>query len=429
MNNPLYEKILKETSACVQCGYCLPACPTYASTGRESASPRGRIHLARMAAEQKIDPLRDLAQPIDLCLGCRACEPVCPMDVKYGEILEAAREEIRRLRDAEPDRKHRITRLALRHLFPYPKRLRLLAGIGRTIEHAGLRAALRKTGLIRAFSEKLDWFERALPEIPPSGERPPAGVVFPARGERRMRAALFTGCIMDAVMHRIHGASVKLLTAAGAEVVIPAGQNCCGALHAHQGMTEEAKDLARRNIEAFERSGADFAVTNAGGCGAQMGEYGRLLKGDPEWADRAQRFAGRVRDISEILLECGPLPFSDGPEITVTYQDSCHLLNVQHVRREPRELLQQMPGVRLVEMKGADRCCGSGGIYNLLHFEESMKILDEKMAHVRETGARYVVSGNPGCILQMQIGIERQGLSRQLKSVHLIELLAERCGL
>lgn len=429
MNNPLYEKIYKETNACVQCGYCLPACPTYVSIGKESASPRGRIHLVKMAAEQKIDPLRDLSEPIDLCLGCRACEAVCPMDVKYGEILEAAKADIHRLRAEKPNRKDRLTQLMLKHVFPYPKRLRRLGSIGRFAERTGLRIALRKTGLLRAVSEKMAWFERALPEIPPAKERPPSGEVYAPTGKRKARVVLFTGCIMDAVMHRIHNLSVKLLTAVGAEVVIASGQNCCGALHAHQGMTDMAMELARNNIEAFERSEADWIISNAGGCGAAMKEYGRLLLGDPAWADRAERFAGRLRDISEILLELGPLPYAEGPEITVTYQDSCHLRNVQHVHQEPRALIKQIPGVRFVELEGADRCCASGGIYNLLHFEESMEILDEKMSHVLKTDAHYVVSGNPGCLLQMQIGIERIGLSQWMKSVHLVELLAERCGL
>jgi len=429
MKNRLYEKAYEAANACVQCGYCLPACPTYASMGKESASPRGRIHLVKMAAEEKIDLLRDLKMPLDLCLGCRACETVCPLNVKYGEILEAAREEIHHRQTAHPAPGDRFMWTMLRHVFPYPERLRWLGNLARFLQWSGLRRMLRASGLIRLLPEKAAWFERALPDMPPLRERLRFGQVYPAKGKRKVRVALFTGCVMDAVMYKINRATVNLLTAIGAEVVVPSGQNCCGALHLHQGLAEEAKKLAQKNIEAFEQCEADWIVNNAGGCGAALKEYDRLLADDPEWSPRARRFAEKTKDISEILLEYGPLPYENGPEMIVTYQDSCHLRNVQRVTRAPRALIEQIPGVRLVEMEGADRCCGSGGIYNLLHFSESMTILDEKMERVQETGAQVVVSGNPGCILQMQIGIERAGASRRMRSVHLVELLAERCGL
>jgi len=429
MTNRLYEKAYETANACVQCGYCLPACPTYASMGKESASPRGRIHLVKMAAEGKIDVLRDLAPPIDLCLGCRACEAVCPLNVRYGEILEAAKEEIHRHKSGRPAPGDRVTRLLLKTVFPHPGRLRRLGDLGRFLQASGLLRLVRSTGASRLLPERWAHFAKALPDIPPSGERLRFGHVYPAKGKRKARVALFAGCVMDAAMYRIHRATVNLLTAVGAEVVVPAGQCCCGALHLHQGMAEDARDLARRNIEAFERCEADWIAGNAGGCGAAIKEYDRLFADDPVWTARAWRMAGKLRDISEILLELGPLPYVNGPETVVTYQDSCHLLNVQRVGRAPRTLLEQAPGVRLVEMKGADRCCGSGGIYNLLHFPESMAILDEKMERVRETGAGVVISGNPGCILQLQIGIERAGASRRVRSVHLAEFLAERCGL
>lgn len=382
-----------------------------------------------MAAEQKIDALTDLAGPIDLCLGCRACETVCPLNVKYGEILEAAKEEVYLRRREQPRAGDRLTWFMMKRVFPYPKRMRLAGNIGRFMQVTGMRKALRTTGIIRAFSRKFDAFEKALPALPSTKERLPVGKVIPAASAPKARAAMFNGCIMDAVMYRTNRLTAQLLAAVGVEVVVPDGQNCCGALHAHQGMMDTARELARRNIEAFERSQADYIVNNAGGCGAALKEYAHLLKDDPEWAERAKAFSDKTRDISELLLKFGPLPFIEGPEITVTYQDSCHLRNVQGVGKEPRALLRQIPGVRLVELEGADHCCGSGGIYNLLHYEESMKILDEKMERVRHTGAHLIVSGNPGCILQMQIGIERENAAHRMRSVHLVELLAERCGI
>jgi len=429
MTNRLYEKAYEAANACVQCGYCLPACPTYASMGKESASPRGRIHLVKMAAEGKIDVLRDLRPPIDLCLGCRACEAVCPLNVRYGKILEAAREEIVVQQSARPAPGDRLTRMLLKNVFPHPGRLRRLGDLGRFLQVSGLLRLVRFPGANRLLPERLTYFAKALPAIPPAGERLRFGHAYPARGKRKARVALFAGCVMDAVMFRIHRATVSLLTAVGAEVVVPVGQCCCGALHLHQGMADEARELARRNIEAFERCEADWIVSNAGGCGGAIKEYDRLFADDPEWTARARRLAGKLKDISEILLELGPLPFVNGPEKVVTELASCHLLNLKRVGRTPRVLLEQVPGVRLAEMEGADRCCGSGGIYNLQHFPESMAILDEKMERVRETGAEVVISGNPGCILQLQIGIERAGASRRMRSVHLAEFLAERCGL
>jgi len=448
----LFDKAFREADSCIQCGYCLPACPTYASMGKESASPRGRIHLVKLASEGRIDPLRDLAEPIDLCLGCRACETACPVGVPYGHILEAAKEEIAHAQErsaaqtasaggaAVQVRRGRgtaLTRFALRSLFPHPRRMRLLGGALRLLQRSGMLPALRAGGLIRAVSPKLALFERALPRLPARRrDRLPYGGVAPALGAApRARVALFTGCIMDAVLYRIHELTVGLLTRLGLEVVVVGEQTCCGALHAHQGLAGDARVLARRNIAAFERAQADWVVHNAGGCGAALAEYGHWLRDDVEWAERAERFAAKSRDISQLLVWYGPLPYAASTTDAecaigvVTYQDSCHLRNVQKVTDEPRRLLRSIPGAVYAEMTGSDRCCGSGGIYNLLHYEESMAILDEKMGHVARTGAVTVVSGNPGCMLQLQAGIERSGLAGRMRSVHLVELLAEACGI
>ncbi|NGQ94963.1 (Fe-S)-binding protein [Brevibacillus sp. SYP-B805] len=427
----LFDLAHDATNQCVQCGYCLPACPTYESMGREAASPRGRINLVKMAAEGKIDVLQDLAKPIDLCLGCRACEVACPVGVPYGHILEAAKEVIADAESVQPSagRGSKLKQMVLSHLFPYPRRLRALGNLVWVYQKLGLDKLVRKTGLIRLLPQPMAAFEKVLPRLESPAKRTRRGTVIPAKGVKKASVAFFAGCVMDAMMHRTNRLSIELLSLVGCEVIIPAGQNCCGALHAHQGLADEARELAKANIEAFEQTGADFYVNNAGGCGAILREYDHLLAGEGEWAERADRFAAKSRDITEILVQYGPLPFQQEWEGVITYQDSCHLRNVQGVVTPPRQLLQSIPGATFVELEGSDSCCASGGIYNLLHFEHSMKILDAKMEKVKDTNAATIVTTNPGCLLQMKLGVERQEPAGEMRALHIVEVLAEACGI
>lgn len=417
-----------ETFRCVQCGYCLPACPTYRVLEKESASPRGRIALVKAAAEGKIGVAEHLARPIDLCLGCRACETVCPSGVKYGTILEGAKQAIRAEKQWSPLVKG-FRRFVFQRLFPYPGRLKAVGGLIWLYQKSGLRKAARALRITRKLPFHLGEFERALPDVPPPvsylGKRP---LLQPA-GRPKAKVAFFAGCVMDSLFFDTNRKSVELLAAAGCQIVIPKMQTCCGALHAHAGEAELAKELAKRNIEAFEASGADWYVNNAGGCGAMLAEYGHLLADDPEWAERAKQFARKSRDISVILADLGPLPFRKELPYLITYQDSCHLRNVQKVSAQPRELLRSIPGVRYVELPVADECCGSAGIYSLVEYDASMKVLDRKMEFVKASDAAIVVTSNPGCLLQMRMGIQRAGLENRMKAVHLIELLHEACGL
>ncbi|MFJ7754550.1 (Fe-S)-binding protein [Peribacillus muralis] len=414
------------TNQCVKCGYCLPACPTYESMGMESASPRGRINLVKLAAEGKIDFQKDLSGPIELCLGCRACETACPVGVPYGHILEAAKEAIA---PYTPKKMKKFKKLALVHLFPYPERMTLLGNGVMLYQKSGLSKLVRSSNLLKKISPALAHLEQALPPIESSSKRFKPGTVIPAKGETRLRAAFFTGCIMDSMMSRINRLTIELLTLVGCEVVLPANQSCCGALHSHQGEAMQAKALAKRNIQAFMQIDADVIVNNAGGCGASLQEYEQLLADDREWAGAAMEFSKKSQDISQILHHLGPLPFTEEYRGIVTFQDSCHLRNVQKVQKEPRLLLQSIPGIIYVEMEGYDRCCGSGGIYNLLHFEESMKILDGKMNDLKKTMATTIVTVNPGCQMQMNIGIQKDGSANHIKSMHLVEVLAKACGL
>lgn len=423
----LEEQAWDSALRCVQCGYCLPVCPTYCSMGKESASPRGRINLVKLAAEGKVDVLQDLSEPIDLCLGCRACETACPVQVPYGHILEAAKEAIVAERAEGATWEERLRAGILRHLFPYPRRLRLAGGLLWLFQRAGLHSLLRNAQFLAKRAPAPFHLGTALPRVEAPFRRMRRGSLLPARGPKKGRAAFFAGCIMDEIFHGVNRSTVDLLRHVGLEVTIPKAQRCCGALHAHQGMRAQAKRLAKANICAFEASGAEVYVNNAGGCGAMLREYDRLFQDEPEWRERAARFVEKIRDISEVLVHYGPPTYRKAWEGVIVYQDSCHLRNVQKVVEEPRQLLRSIPGAVYVEMEDSDRCCGSGGIYNLLHFEESIKILDDKMKVVAKTGASTLVTTNPGCHLQMRLGAERRKGSTPLRVRHLVEVLAEVC--
>lgn len=427
----LHDLSYEAANMCVQCGYCLPACPTYESMGNESQSPRGRINLVKMAAEGKIDLQQDLAEPIDLCLGCRACEVACPVNVPYGQIYEAAKEVIS-LQQKEERKKTsagtKVRNQVLNNLFPHQNRLRFLGNATWLYQKTGMNKVAQKMKLVNKVSKPMGQFEKILPPVESPFKRYKYGDIFPPRGTKKMTVAFFPGCIMDAMMSRTNRLTIELLQSVNCEVFIPKGQSCCGALHAHQGSMDEAKELAKANIEAFEASGADYFINNAGGCGAMLREYDHLFKNDAEWHERAKAFVDKTRDITEVLFELGPLPFKKEWDGIITYQDSCHLRNVQGVSEQPRELLRSVPGAAFVEMEGSDRCCASGGIYNLLHFDESMEILDEKMKKARETNAKTIVTTNPGCLLQMKLGVKRSGL-KNARALHIVEVLAEACDI
>jgi glycolate oxidase iron-sulfur subunit len=320
-----------------------------------------------------------------------------------------------------------VQRIVFERVVPNVRLLRFLGGLLWLYEKLGIRRVARALGILKRLPMHLGEFEAALCDFAPPSERLPQGAVYPAVGARRARVAFLTGCVADALLHRTNRRTVQVLCAAGFEVVIARGQTCCGALHAHAGDLATARSLAKRNIAAFEASGAEFYVSSAGGCGAQLREYPHLLHDEPEWATRAAEFARRTRDVCELLDEMDALPALRSLPARVTYQDSCHLANVQKVRAQPREVLRRIPGLELVEMAECDRCCGSAGSFSLRHFDLSMRILDEKMGHLKRTGASVIVAGNPGCLLQLRLGIRRAGLQGSVRALHTIDLLAEAC--
>ncbi len=405
---------------CVHCGLCLAYCPTFSLLGTEMDSPRGRIYLIKSLAEGRIAVTDSVVRHLDLCLGCRACETVCPAGVPYGELIEAGRAEIERERGSGPVRRlFRWLNFAL--LLPHRRALALAAAGLRFYQSSGLRRLVRVTGLIKLLPGQLAAWEPLLPDLPSASERAPLPEVTPAHGARRARVGLLTGCIQQVAFGPQNRATVRVLSRNGAEVVAPREQACCGALHAHSGERELAEALARRVIQVFESAGVEHIIVNTSGCGAHMKAYGTLLAGDPEWRDRAARFASRVRDISEFLA-MEPLrgPLGAVPR-TVTYHDPCHVVHGQKIRKEPRALLGQVPGLKLVELPEADWCCGSAGTYNLVQPEMAHRLQQRKIAHIRETGADTVVTANPGCIIQIVQGLRDVG--SPVEVLHIVEVL------
>lgn len=419
-----YEK----TNQCVQCGYCLPVCPTYVTMKKETHSPRGRINLIKMVGEGRIDDLSVLQEPIDLCLGCRACETACPTGVEYGTLLEAAKATLQK------EKKHSlpaklIQKTLFKKVFPSRSAMQWIGNSMWIYEKSGLRKVVQKSGILKALPYNLDQFEAITPPSVSPSKRAELPREQEAKGATKYKVAFFVGCIMDAMFHRINELSIKLLAEVGCEVHVVRNQTCCGALHAHAGELDDSKELAKRNIAAFEQEKVDFIVNNAGGCGAMLLEYDHLLADEPKWVERAKAFSNKTKDISQVLSLCGGLQVDDHPHETVTYQRSCHMTNVQKVTKEPVQLLKSIPNVRFVEMNQADMCCGSAGIYNIVHYDESMTILDEKMENVKATEATTIITTNPGCLLQMKLGVEREKLSHHVRALHLVEYLAEAVGI
>ncbi|MGH9558756.1 MAG: (Fe-S)-binding protein [Bryobacteraceae bacterium] len=396
---------------CVHCGLCLNACPTYRELRVEMDSPRGRIY--QMIQASNGGPISEsYAEHIDLCLACRACETACPSGVKYGRLLEAARADIEN-RTRRPFATRALRNLIFRHLLPGRTMLKTAATAMRVYQASGLRLGFGKLAKIEPLAPKIEtpFFYRHI------------GRVFPAQGERKYRVAFLSGCIANVCFARLNEATVRVLQANGCEVGIPAKQTCCGALHVHAGLREQARSLARRNIDAVLSGGFDAIITNAAGCGSTLKEYDELLESDPRYSAAAARFKSLVKDATEFLASIELNPRLGEIRATVTYQDSCHLAHGQRIRSAPRELLRRVPGLTIREMRMSDACCGSAGIYNVVHTDMSMALLDKKMKSVNATGAERIVTSNPGCMLQLRAGVERSGHGQRIS--HVIEILDE----
>jgi glycolate oxidase iron-sulfur subunit len=403
----------EDLARCVHCGFCLQACPTYLQLGLENDSPRGRIQLARALVEDQIEVTPSVALHFDLCLACRACETACPSGVPYGRIIEGARALVQ-TNSARP-LSWRVRSIALRLLFARPWRLRLAFGALRLYQSTLLAGLLR-----RVLPRKLREMEQMLPRLPKRRfEAKP--VAAEPQGEMKATVVMLDGCVMPIAYPQTNEATVRVLARNGCRVLMPS-QGCCGALHLHNGDPEAARRLARRNIDAFLATGADAIIVNSAGCGSTMKEYGDLFAADPMYAARAKQFAAMVKDVAEFLAEIPFEPPRAGLDARVTYQDSCHLAHAQRIRDAPRRLLRSIPGLELVEMATPDRCCGSAGIYNVTQTDMSRRILADKMDDALTTKPDVIATANPGCMLQLELGLRLRN-EGQRQVAHVIELL------
>ena len=401
---------------CVHCGFCLPACPTYLLWKEEMDSPRGRIYLMKMAAEGAATINETWVGHFDACLGCMACMTACPSGVDYAKLIEATRAQIER-RYARPAAEKRFRRLLL-SVFTHPNRLRALLLPLRLYQKTGLQALVRRVGIPKLLPARWRAMEALLPQLPAQETLPE---LIPAQGERRRRVGLLLGCVQREFFPQVNAATARVLAAEGCEVLIPAAQPCCGALPMHVGEEGQALRLARQMIDLFEKAQLDAVIINAAGCGSNVKEYGHLLRDDAEYAARAQAFAAKCRDISEFLAELEPRATRHPLRLRVAYHDACHLQHAQGVRTQPRMLLRRIPELELLEIPESAICCGSAGIYNLVQPDAAAELGDRKASHVVTLNADMAVSGNPGCLLQLQSALARAG--QKLPVRHIVELL------
>ena len=462
------DQLRKIIGDCVHCGFCLPACPTYQLWGEEMDSPRGRIHLMAQMLDGA-QPSRAAAEHLDRCLGCMACVPACPSGVRYDTLIEAARSwasesgetstvpgDTAPAEGAAPgatvpaegaapawppalpprSRRDRAVRAAIFATFPYPGRLRLIVGPLRAAQRTGVDRLLRRSTLLDRAAPELAAALRVAPRpaprrtadaeapVPPLGPRGRLPERVAARGNRRAVVGMLTGCVQRVFFPQVNIATARVLAAEGCDVVIPADQGCCGALSLHDGRRAQAARFARATIETFERAGVDAVVINSAGCGSAMKEYPALLAdvpGDRSWAERAEAIAAKVADLSEFLADLGPTAARHPLPLTVAYHDACHLAHAQRITRQPRDLLQAIPGLAIADIADAGTCCGSAGIYNLVQPRAARELGARKASAVAATGADLLVSGNPGCSLQIAAALGAAGTA--LPVAHLAEVL------
>ncbi len=368
---------------CVHCGLCTAACPTYAELGDENDSPRGRIYLMRAVTENRLTLNHEVRRHLELCLDCRACETACPSGVQYGKLIEPFRIAMEQVGDGPKKTDDWFHRWILFGAFPYPDRLRKLLWPARLAQRLGLMRLAESLRLTRLLPVRIQQLVAMLP--PPRRRERDLPIALPAIGPCRARVALFTGCVGDVMFRHVHWATIRVLQQNGCEVVIPKEQACCGAIHYHAGVGDPARELADRNIEAFDRDDIDAVIVNVAGCGAMLKDYHHLPI-PPEHADRVRRFRDKVRDINEFLAELGPVPPKQELRMKATYHDACHLCHAQQVRSQPRQILELIPGLELVPLAESDICCGAAGTYNLTEPEMAEQMYDQFCEQLRATG-------------------------------------------
>ena len=415
-HNPPERRLIDE---CVHCGFCLPTCPTYSLWREEMDSPRGRIYLMKMGLEGKVEMNETFVSHFDRCLSCLSCVTACPSGVQYDKLITDTRAQIER--NYERPAMEKLHRWMIFSLFPYPRRLRtLLAGVW-LYQRSGLRWLLRRSGLLKLLPRKLQAMEALLPEIKLRELRAKLPERIAPRGEKRRRVGLLLGCVQRVIFSGVNAATARILVAEGCEVIIPAGQGCCGALSTHAGNEEQSLELSRKLIDVFEKAEVDAIIVNAAGCGSNMKDYAHLFRNDPEYAERAKAFAAKCKDLSEFLAELQPRAVRHPVALRVAYQDACHIQHAQHITTQPRQVLRTIPQLELVEVPESAICCGSAGIYSLVQPDTARELGDRKVDNCLTTAPDLIVSSNPGCLLQIRSGLARKG--RHVPVRHVAELM------
>ena len=421
LDTHVYDRLLD----CVHCGLCLSQCPTYSELGDENDSPRGRIYLMRSLADGKLEASPAIRGHLDLCLDCRACETACPSGVRYGSLIESARNTIEHDEGASRRLVSRLLDFMMFQVMPYPKKLRRWLTLARLGQAVGLDDFLRSSGLDRLLPDALVKLQAMVPETMQRATNLPAHAL-PSSGNVRARVGLFSGCISDVVFGQTNAATHRVLLANDCEVFVPRTQRCCGAIHHHAGRGDDARAFALANMKASLNLDLDAILVNVAGCGCMLKEYHELFHNDPEYGPTAERFIAKVKDISEFLVDL-PLHAPTHPlAIKVTYHDACHLVHGQKIRNQPRELLKMIPGLDLIELKESDWCCGAAGTYNLTQPEMSERLVNRKLDNIDRTGAEVIATANAGCLLQLIQQVRVTG--RRYRIVHPIDLLDEAYG-
>jgi glycolate oxidase iron-sulfur subunit len=405
--------------ACVHCGFCLPACPTYVLWGEEADSPRGRIYLMRLGTEGRVEMSDAFVGHIDQCLGCMACVTACPSGVQYEKLIESTRSQIER--NYKRSAAERFLRKLIFAVFPKPGRLRALSIPLWIYQRSGLQWLAHSTGLIRLLPASFRGMEAMLPPLKLEGIFGSLSALIPASGAARGRVGLLLGCVQRVFFSEVNSATARVLAAEGFEVVIPRGQGCCGALPIHAGQEEQALSFARVMIDEFERAKVDTIVINAAGCGSTLKEYGYLLRDDPVYRERAFRFSEKCKDISEVIAGLEPRAPRHPLPLKLAFQDACHLQHAQGIRAQPRDALKRIPGLEVVEIDEGSLCCGSAGIYNLVEPETARQLGDRKVKNILAAAPDAVASSNPGCLLQIKSGLQRAGCD--VPALHFVEVI------
>jgi len=412
---PDYEQLVN----CIHCGMCLPSCPTYEMTGLERYSPRGRIRMIKAVADGEMPITPNFVDSINYCLDCQACVTACPTGVKYGQLVEAARHHI----ESENMNKGNISlikKIALNWIFLDLKKLRFIGKLMRFYQTSGMEKIVQKLGLLKLFSKKLHNLSFMAPKIPAAKTKEMLQYnIIPM--ENNIRVGIVTGCVQDVFFSDVNKDTEDVLKINGYDVFVPKNQQCCGSVHGHNGDLKTAKILAKNMIDTFTDEKVDYVVLNSAGCGSFMKEYHHLLSDDPEYAEKAKKFVTKVKDISEILVECGWQPSDKSLNISVTYHEPCHLVHAQQITKQPRELISGIKGINFIELPESTWCCGSAGIYNITHYEDSMTLLKRKMDNISSTDVEYVITGNPGCMIQLIYGAKK--FKMDLKVLHPVTLL------